>query len=985
MRRECFSPRSGEKDSCADDPVASELARFTAELRFGLDRFQQQACAALERGHGVLVCAPTGAGKTVVGEFAVHLALAAGGKCFYTTPLKALSNQKYTDFAGRYGRDRIGLLTGDLSVNGNAPVVVMTTEVLRNMLYADSPALQGLSYVVMDEVHFLADRMRGAVWEEVILHLPEKVRLVSLSATVSNAEEFGGWIQTVRGDTAVVVDEHRPVPLWQHMLVGRRIFDVFDYGAAGAGDQRKPVVDPALVRHIAHRREADRLSAGPGTRRQTGKGSPGRPSSDRSFYRPLPRPDVIRTLDSEGLLPAITFVFSRAGCDAAVAQCLRSSLRLTTEEDQARIAEVVDHRCGDLEDSDLAVLGYYEWREGLLRGLAAHHAGLLPVFRHTVEELFTAGLIKAVFATETLALGINMPARTVVLERLVKFNGEQHVPLTPGEYTQLTGRAGRRGIDIEGHAVVIWHPEIEPVEVAGLASTRTFPLRSSFAPSYNMTINLVHRVGPEQAHRLLEQSFAQYQADRSVVGLVRGLERGQQMLDEAAGELGGNDAPILDYARLRERISRHEHTRARASRLQRRQAANDALAALRRGDIITIMRGRRGGLAVVLEPDRDSSDPRPLVLTEQRWAGRISSADCLSAASMLAPVGSMALPKRVEHRQPRVRRDLASALRSAAAGLPTPARGRTSDDSAGACGADPELVVLREQLRRHPAHHAPNREAQVRMAERYLRIERDNAALQKKVAAATNSLARTFDRIVGLLTERGFIRAADDAERSDEEEGRDNQAANDAEPLRAMRTKGDNGPCNQGTDGELEVTDDGRLLARIYTESDLLVAECLRTGAWTGLRPAELAAVVSAVLYESRGGDGPGPPQNAQTPTPRLRQALRRTRSLSGELRSDEQRHRISLSREPDEGFVTAIYRWASSGDLAGALAAANAQAHSGGTASPLSAGDFVRWCRQVLDLLDQIRNAAPQPGLRVAAKHAIDAVRRSVVAVDAG
>src|ERR1700749_1015858 len=396
-----------------------ELTRFTEELPFALDDFQQRACAALERGHGVLVCAPTGAGKTVVGEFAVHLALAAGGKCFYTTPLKALSNQKHTDLTLRYGRDRIGLLTGDQSVNSHAPVVVMTTEVLRNMLYADSPALRGLSYVVMDEVHFLADRMRGAVWEEVILHLPDDVLLVSLSATVSNAEEFGGWIQTVRGDTSVVVDDHRPVPLWQHMLVGKRLFDLFDYEAHGAGNRRQPVVDPNLLRHIAHRREADRLSDWRAPRRQAGRGGPGRPS----FYRPPSRPDVIRMLDSDGLLPAITFVFSRVGCDAAVAQCLRSSLRLTTEEDRAKIAEVIEHRWGDLQDTDLAVLGYYEWREGLLRGIAAHHAGLLPVFRHTVEELFTAGLIKAVFATETLALGINMPARTVVLERLVEFNG----------------------------------------------------------------------------------------------------------------------------------------------------------------------------------------------------------------------------------------------------------------------------------------------------------------------------------------------------------------------------------------------------------------------------------------------------------------------------------------------------------------------------------------------------------------------------------
>lgn len=916
----------------------TELARFTAELPFALDDFQRRACAALEQGHGVLVCAPTGAGKTVVGEFAVHLALAAGGKCFYTTPLKALSNQKHTDLTARYGRDRIGLLTGDLSVNADAPVVVMTTEVLRNMLYADSPALQGLSYVVMDEVHFLADRMRGPVWEEVILHLPDEVRVVSLSATVSNAEEFGGWIQAVRGDTAVVVDEHRPVPLWQHVLVGKRLFDLFDYGSDQPGATREPRVNPDLLRHIVHRREADRMSDWQPRHGRGGRGGPSRPR----FYRPPARPEVIATLDSQGLLPVITFVFSRAGCDAAVGQCLRSPLRLTTEEERAQIAEVIDHRCGDLADADLAVLGYYEWREGLMRGLAAHHAGMLPAFRHTVEELFTAGLVKAVFATETLALGINMPARTVVLERLVKFNGEQHVPLTPGEYTQLTGRAGRRGIDVEGHAVVLWNPSeetTEPSAVAGLASTRTFPLRSSFAPSYNMTINLVHRMGPEQAHQLLEQSFAQYQADRSVVGLVRGIDRGKRMMHEIAAELGGPEAPILEYARLRARISEMERAQSRASRLQRRLAASDALAALRRGDIINITHGRRGGLAVVLESARDSSDPRPLVLTEHRWAGRISSADYSGAS---APVGSMSLPKRVEHRQPRVRRDLASALRSAAAGLTIPAgrRGPTGDKD----GAfhDPELASLRSQLRRHPVHNTPNLEDRIRQAERYLRIERDNAQLEKKVAAATNSLARTFDRIVGLLTERDFI---------------------------------------EGPATDPHVTDDGRLLARIYSESDLLIAECLRTGAWAGLKPAELAAVVSAVLYEARGGDGPGAAFAAEVPTQRLRQALQQTLRLSTALRADEQAHRIAPSREPDDGFVHVIYRWARTGDLAAALAAADVT----GAGSPLSAGDFVRWCRQVLDLLDQVRNAAPDAELRATAKRAINDVRRGVVAVDAG
>src|SRR4051794_30266584 len=274
------------------DGPGSQLREFTELLTFRLDPFQTQSCEALERGHGVLVCAPTGAGKTVVGEFAVHLALAAGRKCFYTTPIKALSNQKHTDLVRRYGPERIGLLTGDQSINGDAPIVVMTTEVLRNMLYANSITLHGLSHVVMDEVHFLADRMRGAVWEEVILHLPDEVRLVSLSATVSNAEEFGGWIKTVRGDTTVVVDEHRPVPLWQHVMVGKRLFDLFDYRASeGAKSGRELLVDPELLRHIAHRREADRLTDW----QPRGRGRPGNRGRP-TMYRPPSRPDVIDTL-----------------------------------------------------------------------------------------------------------------------------------------------------------------------------------------------------------------------------------------------------------------------------------------------------------------------------------------------------------------------------------------------------------------------------------------------------------------------------------------------------------------------------------------------------------------------------------------------------------------------------------------------------------------------------------------------------------------
>ena len=933
----------------------ADLADFTTQLPFALDPFQRRACEALAQGHGVLVCAPTGAGKTVVGEFAVHLALAAGRKCFYTTPIKALSNQKHSDLVRRYGAQRIGLLTGDQAINGDADVVVMTTEVLRNMLYADSPALQGLSHVVMDEVHFLADRMRGAVWEEVILHLPDDVRLVSLSATVSNAEEFGGWIQTVRGDTTVVVDEHRPVPLWQHVMVGRRLLDLFDYRAAAAAKGgRDLLVDPELLRHIAHRREAERLADW----QPRGRGRPGRPG----LYRVPSRPEVIGVLDEAGLLPAITFIFSRVGCDAAVKQCLRSPLRLTTDDERTRIAEIVDRRTADLNDADLVVLDFHQWREGLLRGLAAHHAGMLPTFRHTVEELFTAGLVKAVFATETLALGINMPARTVVLERLVKYNGEQHLPLTPGEYTQLTGRAGRRGIDVEGHAVVLWNPNdsaADPAEVAGLASTRTFPLRSSFAPTYNMTINLVNQMGPEQAHELLERSFAQYQADRSVVSVVRGLQRGERMLADLGAQLGGTDSAILDYVRLRAQITARERAQSRASRLQRRQAANDALTALRRGDIIAITHGRRIGVAVVLERAREGDDPRPLVLTEHRWAGRISSADYPGGGK---PLGTMTLPKRVEHRNPKARRDLAAALRSAAAGLQRPSS-RHRGGSSAEPDIDPELAALRDRMRAHRAHSMPDREDKARLAERYLRIERDNEQLRTKIAAATNSLANTFDRIVVLLTERGYIA---EAPRDHGHPGQPGGQEAAEVPASAAAPPA--------------VTDDGRLLARIYSESDLLVAECLRAGVWEGLDAAELAAALSSVLYESR-RDAYSAPDGADIPTGALRRALNQTRRLWSELRTDEQRHRLPQSREPDDGFVSAVYRWASTGDLAATLAASD----TAGSGTSMPAGDFVRWCRQVLDLADQVRNAAPSPALRATAKRAINDVRRGVVAVDAG
>ena len=923
-RYRAFKRRAAER--------ATALASFREMYDFEFDAFQLDACRALEAGKGVLVAAPTGSGKTIVGEFAVHLALAHGRKCFYTTPIKALSNQKYNDLCRRYGAPKVGLLTGDNSINPDAPVIVMTTEVLRNMLYAGSQALLGLGYVVMDEVHYLSDRFRGAVWEEVIIHLPESVTLVSLSATVSNAEEFGDWLGTVRGDTEVIVSEHRPVPLWQHVLAGRRMYDLFQERDG------KREVNPDLLR-LAWMENSrvparDRYRRGRDPRRAADRE---RERRRRSRVWTPSRPEVIERLDAEGLLPAITFIFSRAGCEAAVQQCLYAGLRLNDAEAREKVRALVEERTAAIPDEDLHVLGYYEWLEGLERGIAAHHAGMLPTFKEVVEELFVRGLVKAVFATETLALGINMPARSVVLEKLVKWNGERHADITPGEYTQLTGRAGRRGIDVEGHAVVLWQRGMDPAALAGLAGTRTYPLRSAFQPSYNMAVNLVSQFGRHRTRELLETSFAQFQADRAVVGISRQVQRNEEGL---AGYRAGMTCHLGDfeeYARLRRELKDRENELARQGAAQRRAAAAAALEKLRPGDVIHVPTGKYAGLAVVLDPGRtvgnrprpgprgwhEGDGPHPLVLTARRQVKRLTPVDF---PVPVEPLERMRIPKSFNARSPQARRDLASALRSKAGHHPPPRRRRQRSAAAD----DSEISRLRAAIRAHPCHGCDEREDHARWAERYHRLLRETQQLERRIEGRTNSIARTFDRVYRVLSELDYL-------------------------------SGD------------EVTEDGRRLARLYGELDLLAAECLREGVWDKLSAPELAACASALVYEARPSDEPAPPV---LPTGAAQQALGEMVRIWERLAALEEQHWVHQSegvsqREPDLGFAWIAYRWAQGHGLDGVLRDAQ-----------MPAGDFVRWCKQVIDVLGQLAAAAPEgsPVVRTARK-AAEAMHRGVVA----
>ena len=654
----------------------------------------------------------------------------------------------------------------------------MTTEILRNMIYANSTTIDELKYVVMDEVHYLADKFRGAVWEEILIHLSEAVQIISLSATVSNAEEFGEWLQTVRGDTEVIVSEIRPVPLYQHVLFGNRLLDLF-------GEDAK--LNPELTRL-----ERDSYRQVRGNWQSKAKGP-----------KPLSRSEIVEKLERESLLPAITFIFSRNNCDAAVRQCLTAGLRLTNTQERSDIRSVIARNMKNLAQEDLVVLGYYEWADALERGIAAHHAGLLPAFKVTVEELFQRGLVKAVFATETLALGINMPARTVVLEKLSKWNGEGHVAISPGEYTQLTGRAGRRGIDIEGNAVILWGNDLDSTSVGGLASTRTYPLKSSFKPTYNMSINLISQFGSERARTSLESSLAQFQADKAVVGLAKQIRKNESVRDNLFNESKCHLGDFRQYADLRGQIKRLESDGKRSKR------------------------------------------------------------------------------KRAE--------------------------------------IEDEITAIRKQIKNHPSNSCPDRENHSRLAERALRLQREIDGLTERINTRTNVIAKRFDRIKVVLDKFGYIH--DDA-----------------------------------------IAKSGKMLAKIYGETDLLIAESIQAEVFTALSPADLVSVISSCIYESRNEEA------AKIPRGDVQVALAAISKIYGKIHDAESDLNLEPMRAPDLGFCWASHKWASGHSLTSIL-----------KDSDLTVGDFVRSMKQIIDLLRQLRGAAPQ--LQTVIDLALTKIDRGVIA----
>ncbi len=875
--------------------------RFAARYPFALDAFQITAIDALASGGSVLVAAPTGSGKTVVAEYAVERALELGGKCFYTTPLKALSNQKFGDFVARHGAARVGLLTGDNTINGQAPVVVMTTEVLRNMLYERSDTIDGLVSVVLDEVHYLQDPYRGAVWEEVLIHLPPSVSVVCLSATISNAEQFGEWIGTLRGPTRVVIEERRPVPLEHHYLVGR------DLHPMHVDQEGQLAPNPYVV--SLERQEVGFKPYGPrGSGRAQHERVPRSRDRSRRVYVPR-REEVVEVLAGAGMLPAIYFVFSRAGCDRSVQWLMASGIRLTDRDEAARIREFAEMRSAWMDEEDLKTLGFYDFEEALAAGISSHHAGMLPVFKETVEELFEAGLVKIVFATETLSLGINMPAKSVVIEDLWKFQGERHELLTPGEYTQLTGRAGRRGIDELGHAIVVYQRQVPFERVASLASTRTYELTSSFRPSYNMAVNLVRNYTREETHHLLNSSFAQFLADRGVVALERQLERDRAFLAGYREQMRCHLGDFGEYWQLQEKAERIRSEARKGRERARADGVRDALAGLRPGDVIFVPRAKRRGLAVVLS----NREGRPTVLAQDRKFFRVSTRDFEEPPLSITRVP---LPRAGSVRSARYRRDLAARL--VALDVRAPRRSYERVDAK----VEREAAKVERLAEAHPCHGCPDRPAHERWARRASELEEQVRGVDRRIRTRTETLARQFDRVLGVLGELGYVR-------------------------------------------DFSILPKGRALARIYGEGDVLVAEALDDGLLEGVTPPEAAALVSTIVYESR----ERVPQQGEMPTATTAERYRRLGSIFHRIRRAEDRHHVELCRELDAGFASPVHRWAGGEALDDVL-----------RQTAMAPGDFVRNCKQLLDLLRQIEEVAVGEQADVVHR-AREAVNRGVVA----
>ena len=905
------SPSGAASTAAATHASANPAVPPLEELfPFRLDRFQHEAIDALNQGHSVVVSAPTGSGKTLVGEYAIHRALAHGRKVFYTTPLKALSNQKLRDFRHQFGAANVGLLTGDLSLNREARVVVMTTEIFRNMLYAeidhpnDDP-LADVEAVVLDECHYMNDSQRGTVWEESIIHCPSTIQLVALSATVANAGQLTDWIERVHGPTRLVHSDFRPVPL------------AFSFCSAKG-------LHPLLNDEGTALHPNAKVWRAPKGNRRKGPKTPRPPQPE-----PAPLPFVIAQLAERDMLPAIYFIFSRRGCDRGVREL--GNACLVNPEEQARIRERLDAFVAATPEA-VRDGGH---AEALLRGIASHHAGVLPAWKELVEALFQQGLIKVVFATETLAAGINMPARTTVISALSKRTERGHRPLMGSEFLQMAGRAGRRGLDSQGYVVTV-QSRFEGVREAGqLALAPADPLVSQFTPSYGMVLNLLQRYSLAKARELVERSFGRYLATLDLAddeARIAALRAQLAQLETGGGEVPWED--VDDYEKQRGRL-REERRLLRILQQQAEETlAHELTLALQfasEGSLVSLkapqLKGRVTPAVIVAKVKGPGQFPLLLCLTEANlWI----LVPCSAVVALHAELSCLQVPQ-IEvpelHHAGELRHGdggsdgLALAVASLARrhDMHTPRY-----DLQGEVLAQAGLVRhLEEELERHPAHGLGDRRQLRKQRRRCEELQSEIEERQRLLHFRANRHWDTFLQLIEILRFFGAL---------------------------------------AGPDG-LEPTEVGRTVAALRGDNELWLGLALMSGHLDELEPADLAAVLEAVSTEVNRPDL----WCAWPPPAPVEEALHDLRGLRRELLRQQERAQVVVPVWWEPELTGLVHAWASGASWGEVIANTS-----------LDEGDVVRVLRRTVDLLAQVPYAeAISERLRTQARRALRAINR--------
>jgi len=893
-------------------PAATTRPNLAALFPFPLDPFQLEAIDALNQGHSVVVSAPTGSGKTLVGEYAIHRALAHGQKVFYTTPLKALSNQKLRDFREQFGPEKVGLLTGDLSLNREAQVVVMTTEIFRNMLYAeidhpDDDPLAGVEAVVLDECHYMNDSQRGTVWEESIIHCPPAIQLVALSATVANAGQLTDWIERVHGPTRLVHSDHRPVPL------------AFSFCSAKG-------LHPLLNEAGTDLHPNAKVWRAPKGGRRKGPKTPRPPQPEAP-----PLAFVVAQMAERDMLPAIYFIFSRRGCDKGVRDL--GKLCLVTPAEQERIRLRLD---AFVAASPEAVREGHD--EPLLRGIASHHAGVLPAWKELIEDLFQQGLIKVVFATETLAAGINMPARTTVISALSKRTERGHRPLMGSEFLQMAGRAGRRGLDVQGYVVTV-QSRFEGVREAGqLATAPADPLVSQFTPSYGMVLNLLQRYDLAKAKELVERSFGRYLATLDLKDdQTRIAELKQQLAALASGDGADGDVPWDDfeaYEKLRSRLREERRLQRTLQHQAEETVAHELTLALQfasEGSLLSLkappLKGRITPAVLVEKVQGPGQFPLLLCLTDDNlWILVPCSAvvslhaelSCLQVSQVEAP----ALQRIGEHHHGnQASGGLALAVGSMARrhDMATP-----QYDLAGEVQAQAQLVQqLEEELELQPAHRWGDRRQLKKHRRRMEELELEIEERQRLLHFRSNRHWDTFLALIEVLRHFGGL---------------------------------------AGAEG-LEPTEVGRTVAALRGDNELWLGLALMSGHLDGLDPAELAAVLEAISTEVNRPDL----WCAWSPPPAVEEALHDLRSIRRQLDRQQERAKVTFPLWWEPELTGLVHAWASGARWSDVIANTS-----------LDEGDVVRVLRRTVDLLAQIPYCeAVSQQLRDNARRALKTINR--------